>query len=302
MKTNLSGPLLLGLGAYLICPPPSAGCAEPATSAGLFFQPDSLQAPQLSPDGKRLLLRKPLDDDHRALAMIDLETRKVRTIVKNQKLDVADAWWKSDELLLVLCKIDERGGAFRAVNLTTGETNPLDKLNFHQSDFINILPDDPECVLMRVTSTGGTVGKLQKVNLKTGAVTNAEILPDEMEYFYPNAHGTLLAGAFFSDRHEYLLYWRTSPAAAWSNTASPTNKLLERIALAVESDGKHLLVYDRTTPMESVWSMDLTTGSRQPVFSSDETDFDGLSTWGGARRSGWDPLHDRPLAISRPPS
>jgi hypothetical protein len=241
---------LLSVIAGFVCLPAGelrgAEAAPARLPAEIFFEPPAQLVPRLSPDGTKLGLLTRLDATHNELTLVDLATRKPRSLAKSPGWSVLNFWWKSDDLLLMIVENDDYVGGFSSLDLKAGKLNELPELaGIREVELINFLPADPENMLFRATRINGTQNDVVRINLRTGKKQVIERDPEGIEFWLCNEAGEVVAGwGSDADNYAHFLAWRTSPSDKWQRRWSTDKDFPPIEPLAVAADGRRLLVRD----------------------------------------------------------
>ncbi|WP_332640188.1 alpha/beta hydrolase family protein [Brevundimonas sp.] len=192
-----------GLTAMAALPPGAARAQVGAYPLSEFFKPTMSSGAALSPAGSRIAVAESLGTDEDPRSAVDFidaaDPEGQRRRIELGAVRVSSIEWANDERLLASVILKARtatrsmAGSNRrvegveyymrrtvSVNATTGDVVVLfsDQRNRMRSTFdmgriIDMLPDDPDNVLMAAWESDGVMG-LHRVNVNTGAATRME--------------------------------------------------------------------------------------------------------------------------------
>lgn len=270
-----------------------ATTASPQVSAEVFFEPTRFLFPKLSPDGSKLCVLTPYDDtrydeshyeDVRyELTMIELPSKKPHILFKGDSTSVRNFWWKSDDLLVILIKVDAITLNLRALDLRTGKMHqfPFPRRYF-LLELLHDLPSDPEQMLFigSMRDSLGEQREVVRINIRTGQENKLEGDREGLTQWLTDPSGTVTAGWGRNNERHFLL-WRATPTEKWQYRRFPPETLPDFVPLAVAPDQRRLIVKDyRGHPTARICYYDSVDEKMEEVAAAREVEPERVLLWG----------------------
>ncbi|MBQ4890241.1 S9 family peptidase [Shewanella sp. MMG014] len=185
---------------------------------------------RLSPNGKHiasLLLDDTAEVPHKIVALFNTETGQFHIPMKNdhEKFMITNLTWASDEILLITALMPSKRFGKNAnesllikYNLSTGEAGSVltkkalkrfDSIPQYQGDVIDLLPKDPEHILLSVSGFSKRVSEptVIKVNLYNGSFTTEQYYREHViDWMTDQQHRVRIATYQDRDTTEYRIY------------------------------------------------------------------------------------------------
>ncbi|MEZ9234092.1 alpha/beta hydrolase family protein [Shewanella sp. 10N.286.52.A9] len=254
---------------------------------------------RLSPNGKHiasLLLDDTAEVPHKIVALFNTETGQFHIPMKNdhEKFMIANLTWASDEILLVSAFMPSKrfGKKYNEsllikYNLSTGEASSvltkkaLKRFDFipqYQHDIIDILPKDPEHILLSVSGFSKRVSEptVIKVNLYNGSFTTEQYYREHViDWMTDQQHRVRIATYQDRDTTEYRIYEQTEANGdlrlLWKSEAYSEETV---IPLGFDVNPNTLYVKAYHEGFYAVFKVDLTDPklTKELVYKQDNTD------------------------------
>ena len=238
----------------------------------------------VSPDGKRLAFLSPYKGG-KGIFIYPLDGSKPKVLPNPEGARLKGIGWASNNHLVFVAQFNRRGGGkmrkfgsrytrTMSLNVDTGKSinlmnDKLEKGSTYTGNFVNILPDEPNKILMsRREYTGNAYLRLYKVDLDSGISRKFKTLPIETGSVILNPAGdTVLARTEYDRSGKYSVY---------SGDGSDEKRVYEKTfskdknpnitAVSVLPGSGKILMFDSETPdsraAEAFFTIDPATGAR----------------------------------------
>jgi dipeptidyl aminopeptidase/acylaminoacyl peptidase len=247
-----------------------------------FVTPPAYRWPKLSPDGRFYGIVTTKDEVELLLA-VDLSTGKATPITKTAESKIANYWWKSDELVLLLLEDRIGNSQFQTFNLRTQQSQTFDLRTQQQPNafsvytpdrsivlLVHLMPDDPENVLISTNESTGL--NLLKYNIRTGKTVPLKNHSAYVVIWLPNQQGQPLAG--FGRFHEkWFMVLQDKTGSGWRRVELGDKSQPDFLPIAIAPDQHRILGYDYRagdTVRVAAWNPD--DDSMETVWQSAEID------------------------------
>ncbi|WP_282166765.1 alpha/beta hydrolase family protein [Shewanella japonica] len=254
---------------------------------------------RLSPNGKHiasLLLDDTAEVPHKIVALFNTETGQFHIPMKNdhEKFVIANLTWASDEILLITALMPSKRFGKNAnesllikYNLTTGEAGSVltkkalkrfDSIPQYQGDVIDLLPKDPEHILLSVSGFSKRVSEptVIKVNLYNGSFTTEQYYREHViDWMTDQQHRVRIATYQDRDTTEYRIYEQSEANGdlrlLWKSEAYSEETV---IPLGFDVNPNTLYVKAYHEGFYAVFKVDLTDPKlkKELVYKQDNTD------------------------------
>ena len=185
---------------------------------------------RLSPNGKHiasLILDNTAEVPHKIVALFNTETGQFHIPIKNEheKYTITNLTWASDEILLISTLMPSKRFGKNAnesllikYNLSTGKAGSVltkkalkrfDSIPQYQDEVIDILPKEPEHILLSVSGFSKRVSEptVIKVNLYNGSFTTEQYYREHViDWMTDQQHRVRIATHQDRDTTEYRIY------------------------------------------------------------------------------------------------
>ena len=303
MKRFAKGVIMLCLCIVSTAPVSLATANEEAklTPIEVFSRLPQFYSVALSPSGNRIAMeRNSGSEDLAALMTLDIETGKVFYLLRADNKKVKINWyrWANDEDLLVSAKyeISEAGTKYFKTRLYVMKYNeqggdPEQVIDWRhikryqenskrapqfQDEIIDMLPDDPDHILMAIDIARPLEPSVFKVNVKTRKISRLEKGKKRIRDWMTDRQGNLRIGITLNyetgDRDIYLLNEEDEYEKLFSYNVSDDKP----ISIAGFAADPNILYFKRYLgDYRALYKMDLTTREETLVYADDEYDVDG---------------------------
>ncbi|KPZ68448.1 Prolyl tripeptidyl peptidase precursor [Shewanella sp. P1-14-1] len=254
---------------------------------------------RLSPNGKHiasLLLDDTAEVPHKIVALFNTETGQFHIPMKNdhEKFMITNLTWASDEILLITALMPSKRFGKNAnesllikYNLTTGEAGSVltkkalkrfDSIPQYQGDVIDLLPKDPEHILLSVSGFSKRVSEptVIKVNLYNGSFTTEQYYREHViDWMTDQQHRVRIATYQDRDTTEYRIYEQSEANGdlrlLWKSEAYSEETV---IPLGFDVNPNTLYVKAYHEGFYAVFKVDLTDPklTKELVYKQDNTD------------------------------
>ena len=254
---------------------------------------------RLSPNGKHiasLLLDDTAEVPHKIVALFNTETGQFHIPMKNdhEKFMIANLTWASDEILLITALMPSKrfGKKYNEsllikYNLSTGEAGSVltkkalkrfDSIPQYQGDVIDLLPKDPEHILLSVSGFSKRVSEptVIKVNLYNGSFTTEQYYREHViDWMTDQQHRVRIATHQDRDTTEYRIYEQSEANGdlrlLWKSEAYSEETV---IPLGFDVNPNTLYVKAYHEGFYAVFKVDLTDPklTKELVYKQDNTD------------------------------
>ncbi|WP_080914591.1 alpha/beta hydrolase family protein [Shewanella japonica] len=254
---------------------------------------------RLSPNGKHiasLLLDDTAEVPHKIVALFNTETGQFHIPMKNdhEKFMIANLTWASDEILLITALMPSKRFGKNAnesllikYNLSTGEAGSVltkkalkrfDSIPQYQGDVIDLLPKDPEHILLSVSGFSKRVSEptVIKVNLYNGSFTTEQYYREHViDWMTDQQHRVRIATYQDRDTTEYRIYEQSEANGdlrlLWKSEAYSEETV---IPLGFDVNPNTLYVKAYHEGFYAVFKVDLTDPKlkKELVYKQDNTD------------------------------
>ncbi|WP_394497840.1 alpha/beta hydrolase family protein [Shewanella sp. ENK2] len=254
---------------------------------------------RLSPNGKHiasLLLDDTAEVPHKIVALFNTETGQFHIPMKNdhEKFMITNLTWASDEILLITALMPSKRFGKNAnesllikYNLTTGEAGSVltkkalkrfDSIPQYQGDVIDLLPKNPEHILLSVSGFSKRVSEptVIKVNLYNGSFTTEQYYREHViDWMTDQQHRVRIATYQDRDTTEYRIYEQSEANGdlrlLWKSEAYSEETV---IPLGFDVNPNTLYVKAYHEGFYAVFKVDLTDPklTKELVYKQDNTD------------------------------
>ncbi len=247
-----------------------------------FIEPEQFRNPKLSPHGASLAVvgvRNYID----MVAVIDLATFKAVPVATLPNARLLNYWWKSESQLLLLVDFWQDGAGFQLLDLKTGKSRALRRLNFQGGSIVNPLIDDPDHMLVSTyTYAYAPSGvDLRRLNLRTEKLEMLTKNPGNVTRWLTNRAGSTMAGLGRLDDRWFMLVPEPSKKTPWRRIDLGDRDVPDFWPIAIYTDQRSILGLDYSagnTAVAAVW--DPAHDRKQVIWRSDDVDADAILVWG----------------------
>lgn len=252
--------------------------AEPLPTSWVAATPE-LAHPCLSADGGRLAVAT-LVDGQQTVAVLDLATMQMASVARLGQSLVNGLWWKGDNRLLVHVHNFDRDWEFVVVNLQTGRSERVPKLNNRWTEMADPLPSQDDEVLLSYWSAASV---LRRVNIVTGRSVDVASIPSKfVSWLIAPGGGALAARTYSGDFKTSVLLWRPNAAAVWKQQALGPISSPHLQPVSFHPDGRLICIDYTPAGFASVILYDPASQGKTLLFQPEDSDPIGWLAFGDA--------------------
>lgn len=242
-----------------------------------FATPPEFRNPKLSRGGQTLAVTGTREfSDY--VALIDLATMQVTPGATFTDVSLVNYWWKGNDWMLFLVEPLRGWRVFRSMDLKTKKIQPLHSFNNRGGSIVNPLVNDPDHVLVSVSTPTGV--DLRKLDVRTGKLTVVENNPGFVTRWLTDREGRAVAALGRLDG-EWFLLTRDRAGADWKKTLLGKRLRPDFWPMAVFQDQRRLIGWDHVTADTArAVIRDPQTGADEVIFHSPEVDPSYNLSWG----------------------
>ncbi len=263
--------LVLSALPAITLPAAPAEAPKPALGADLFFKSPEFTAPAISPDGRNVGFIAQ-SNGHACLFRLDLQTGQMAGIFSAGEGDVEAFWWTGNDRVLIAAR-GRDNLTYLVQDLANSKPRTVDNLHNWSSDWIKILPHDPNHI----------VGFNKRIDLTTGKYSLIEYASaDDVPVF--SADGEIRA-KLWAEMGKWHITWRANQKDPWHTITCSSEEQPTFVPLAVDVDDHGILVVANDQGnTQALMRLDPLTGQRTLIEQRPNRDVWGLLTTGPERR------------------
>jgi dipeptidyl aminopeptidase/acylaminoacyl peptidase len=250
--------------------------AEPLPADAYMAAPQ-VRTLKLSPDGRSYGFVE-VADGMEYITVVDLTTSAPRRAAAFKDLKVANYWWKSSGVILVLVESLAGNRDWRAFDVKTGESFFLYHFNTFGSELLNPLVDDPDHVLISLFS--GDEPDLRRVNIRTGKAIIVQPSVGRIFRWLTNRAGNPVAG-FGVEEKRWFMTFPVGTGKPWRRVQLGEKNTPDFLPISVAADQKRILCIDYTAPETRpivIW--DPANDTKETLWQAPGIDLEQLLCWG----------------------
>ncbi|HEY4302689.1 MAG TPA: prolyl oligopeptidase family serine peptidase [Candidatus Didemnitutus sp.] len=283
LPRRLSIAVVVVVVVVLLGPRAMAG-PDPISIANIRELPDFSQL-KISPDGSKLsaVVGK---DDKRMLVLIDREKKALVPLcgVGNA---LVEYWWKGEDRILLMVSQYYPFQSLSVLDLKTKKVSPVNSVVGGGVTLENMLPDDPDSVLITLSSGIGLSSDrsyVRKLNLRTSDLTFVDRDSLDSTLWITNESGKVVAGLRENkDRLEMVAH--ASPESPWVHQDLGPWHHHSLSFGSVHPDQKRLMFWDYSAEGSvQIVALDPSSLAREIIFSMPGIDPDEIEYWGNHSR------------------
>ena len=248
------GIALLSLAVFR--PPVLTAAPKPAPApplpAEIYFKPPEFTAPAISPDGKNIAFIAQ-SDGHARLFRLDLQTGKISGLFSAGQGDVERFWWTGSERVLLAGR-GRSNLEYFVQDLANSKPRSVDMLHNWGTDWIKILPNDPDHI----------VAYNKRIDLTTGRSSLIESLSADITPVF-SSDGELRA-KLWDEVGKWYIAWRARASDPWQRISCPIEEEPTFLPEGIAPDDRDILVFanDQGDTL-ALMRLDPTTGKRTMI-------------------------------------
>ena len=259
--------VLLAVGAPVL----RSESSQPSPSADLFFKPDEFSWPAISPDGKNIGFIAQ-SGGHGCLFRLDLESGQISGVFSAGEGDVEAFWWTGNKRVLIAAR-GRDNLTYLIQDLANSKPRPVDTIHNWSSDWIKILPQDPDHI----------VGFNKRIDLNTGKYTLIEYASADNIPVFSSA-GEIRA-KIWAEMGKWHITWRANLKDPWHTLTSSAEDYPPFVPWDVDVDDSSILVLANDQGnTQALMRLDPKTGNRALVAQRPDRDILWLVTTGPEQR------------------
>ncbi len=259
--------LLLALLAATKLSAATAPAPAPPLPGEIYFKPPEFDAPAISPDGKNVAFIAQ-SNGHACLFRLDLQSGQISGIFSAGKGDVERFWWTGSQRVLLAGR-GQSNLEYFVQDLGNSKPRSVDMLHNWSSDWIKILPNDPDHV----------VGYNKRFDLTTGRSSVLENASADITPVF-SAEGETRA-KLWDETGQWHIAWRARAGDRWQSLTCTDEDHPTFIPMAMAPDDHGILVIANDQgDTQALMRLDPVTGRRTIIAQRPKHDIWHLITIG----------------------
>jgi dipeptidyl aminopeptidase/acylaminoacyl peptidase len=263
--------LLLACFAGPLLPAAKAPVPAPPLAGEVYFKPPEFADPAISLDGKNIAFIAQLNG-HACLFRLELKTGQVSGLFSAGEGDVETFWWTGSDRVLLAGR-GRSGREYVIQDLANSKPRVIDTLRNWGTDWIKVLPHDPNHI----------VSYNKRLDVTTGKYTLIENASSDLTPVF-SAEGETRAKLWY-EVGKWHIAWRARASDSWQKTTCSGDDQPIFIPVGMAANDRDILVIANDQgDTQAIMRLDSATGQRTMIAQRPHHDVSGLVTTGADRR------------------